>query len=405
MSQLPAEQAAHFMLQVKRSVQRDIIGQDAVIEGLIAALFTGGHVLLESNPGLGKTSLAVSFAKSLKMNDGAGYGRIQFTPDLLPSDITGTFMPNMSGSGDPFTFQPGPIFRQMLLADEINRATPKTQAAMLEAMAERKVTVLGETRSLVENRVLSQNMQQARFETPFMVIGTQNPIDQEGTYDLPEAQLDRFQLKLLMAPSDSSALVEIVERVSGGLSAGGGDAPAPLDIDAYSADQCGWLIDQTKTLLCETKMPRKIIEHAVNLVQATHGAAKAAELVDIPARSAEQIVQFVERYCEWPLGPRAAIALIQASKAKAFLLSAENASTQMQAMAARALLEMTPGALRHRVKFKYSWQRMAMEDFPALRSLRDMEKVRDALLLHLFALCAPQAANYNEFFKPHLLDQ
>ena len=159
----------------------------------------------------------------------------------------------------------------------------------------------------------------------------------------------------------------------------------PLDIDAYSADQCGWLIDQTKTLLCETKMPRKIIEHAVNLVQATHGAAKAAELVDIPARCAEQIVQFVERYCEWPLGPRAAIALIQASKAKAFLLSAENASTQMQAMAARALLEMTPGALRHRVKFKYSWQRMAMEDFPALRSLRDMEKVRDALLLHLLA--------------------
>ncbi|WP_319567693.1 AAA family ATPase [Cohaesibacter marisflavi] len=405
MNQLPAEQAAHFMLQVKRSVQRDIIGQDAVIDGMIAALFTGGHVLLESNPGLGKTSLAVSFAKSLKMKDGAGYGRIQFTPDLLPSDITGTFMPNMSGSGEAFVFQPGPIFRQILLADEINRATPKTQAAMLEAMAERNVTVLGETRSLVESRILSQNMQQARFETPFMVIGTQNPIDQEGTYDLPEAQLDRFQLKLLMAPSDSAALVEIVERVSGGHTGIEDEVRTPLDIDAYSADQCGWLIDQTRALLSETKMPRKMVEHAVNLVQATHGAAKAAELVDIPARYGEQIVQFVERYCEWPLGPRAAIALIQASKAKAFLLSAESATTQMQAMAARALLEMAPGALRHRVKFKYSWQRMAMEDFPALRSMRDMEKVRDALLLHLLALTAPQAASYSEFFKPYQLDQ
>ncbi|WP_319412560.1 AAA family ATPase [uncultured Cohaesibacter sp.] len=404
MSQLPPEQAAHFMLQVKRSVQRDIIGQDGVVDGMIAALFTDGHVLLESNPGLGKTSLAVSFARSLKMDDGAGYGRIQFTPDLLPSDITGTFMPNMSGVGDPFVFQPGPIFRQILLADEINRATPKTQAAMLEAMAERKVTVLGETRSLVESRLLSQNMQQARFDTPFMVIGTQNPIDQEGTYELPEAQLDRFQLKLLMASSDSDTLVQIVERVSGGMRQGK-QAREGLDIDAYSADQCGWMIDQTKALLQETEMPRKMIEHAVNLVQATHGAVKADDLVDIPARAREQIVRFVDRYCEWPLGPRAAIALIQASKAKAFLLSAENATTQMQAMAAKALHDMAPAALRHRLKFKYSWQRLAMEDFPSLSALRDMEKIRDGLLLHLLALTAPQAAGYRDYFKPCLLEK
>ena len=404
MSLLPPEQAAHFMLQVKRSVQRDIIGQDAVIDGLIAALFTGGHVLLESNPGLGKTSLAVSFARSLKMADQEGYGRIQFTPDLLPSDITGTFMPNMSGSGEPFVFQPGPIFRQILLADEINRATPKTQAAMLEAMAERKVTVLGETRSLVETRVLSQHMQQASFSTPFMVIGTQNPIDQEGTYDLPEAQLDRFQLKLLMEPSDTGSLVEIVERVSRGGDMGGGGR-AGLEIDAYSADQCGWMIDQTKALLCETDMPRKMIEHSVNLVQASHGAVKATDLVDIPSKTAQELVRFVERYCEWPLGPRAAIALIQATKAKAFLLSAENGTSQMHSMAARALLEMTPGVLRHRMKFKYGWQRQAIEDFPSLGDLRGIETMRDALLLHLLALGAPQAAGYHEFFKPYLLSK
>nr|WP_321455701.1 AAA family ATPase [uncultured Cohaesibacter sp.] len=402
MSQISAEQAAHFMLQVKRSVQRDIIGQEDVIDGLIAALFTGGHVLLESNPGLGKTSLAVSFAKSLKMNDGAGYGRIQFTPDLLPSDITGTFMPNMTGGGDAFVFQPGPIFRQILLADEINRATPKTQAAMLEAMAEKKVTVLGETRSLVETRIVTQNLQQASFDTPFMVIGTQNPIDQEGTYELPEAQLDRFQLKLLMKPSDSQTLVEVVERVSSGDRLGG-EPFQPLDIDGYSAEQCGWMIDQTKALLMETEMPRKMVEHAVNLVQATHGSNKAHDLIDIDERMAGRIVQFVERYCEWPLGPRAAIALIQASKAKAFLLSSQNGSFQVQAMAAKALLEMACGVLRHRLKLKYSWYRLAMEDFPSLQKMSDLEQVRDALLLNLLAMSAPQVAGYGEFFSPYML--
>nr|WP_319391846.1 AAA family ATPase [uncultured Cohaesibacter sp.] len=404
MSQITPEQAAHFLLQVKQSVQRDIVGQDAVIDGLIAALFTGGHVLLESNPGLGKTSLAVSFANSLKMGNGAGYGRIQFTPDLLPSDITGTFMPDMSGSGGAFVFQPGPIFRQLLLADEINRATPKTQAAMLEAMAEKKVTVLGETRSLVVRKVLSQGMQQAGYETPFMVIGTQNPIDQEGTYELPEAQLDRFQLKLLMKPSDSGTLIEIVERVSGA-SRLRRDERLALDIDQYSAEQCGWLIDQTKALLAETEMPRKMVEHAVNLVQATHGAAKADDLIDVAPRTGAEIIRFVERYCEWPLGPRAAIALIQASKAKAFLLSAESATGDMQAMAARAFVEMAPGALRHRMKLKFGWQRQAIDEFPSLKAHRDMEEVRTRLLLHLLALSAPDAAGYSEFFKPYLLSQ
>ncbi|WP_316862918.1 AAA family ATPase [uncultured Cohaesibacter sp.] len=402
MRQISPQQAGHFLFQVKRSVQRDIIGQEEVIDGLIAALFTGGHVLLESNPGLGKTSLAVSFANSLKMIDGSGYGRIQFTPDLLPSDITGTFMPDLEGGGKAFVFQPGPIFRQILLADEINRATPKTQAAMLEAMAERKVTVLGETRSLVVERDFSQNQQRARYQTPFMVIGTQNPIDQEGTYDLPEAQLDRFQLKLLMKPTNSDVLVEIVERAaSGGMAASGGREP--LDIDLYSQEQCGWLVDQVKQLLFEMTIPKRVLQHGTNLVQATQGRAYSDQLIDLSDRRKEALGQLVERYFEWPLGPRAAISLIMATKAKAFLLSAENPQSEMQAMVAAALVAMAPSALRHRLKFKYNWERLVQQDFPQLKAIEETEQMRNALLLHLLALSAPEIPGYSDYFKPHLL--
>ncbi|MCB0128566.1 MAG: AAA family ATPase, partial [Caldilineaceae bacterium] len=160
-------------------VQEDMKDLDEVVRLCFVALYTNGHVLLEGNPGLGKTALVRALGDTL----GFAKGRIQFTPDLMPADITGTYIPIPRDGLMTLEFRPGPINTSLLLADEINRATPKTQSAMLEAMAEKQVTVLGESRKL---------------PVPFMVLATQNPIDHEGTYTLPEAQSDRFMFKLLM---------------------------------------------------------------------------------------------------------------------------------------------------------------------------------------------------------------
>jgi MoxR-like ATPase len=173
---------------------------DDVLRHCLVALCTDGHVLLEGNPGLGKTSLVKKLAGQL----GLPWRRIQFTPDLMPADITGTQMPKFGADGNlsnvSFAFSPGPIFTSLLLADEINRASPKTQSAMLEAMAERQVTVLGETH---------------KIESPFMVLATQNPIDYEGTYELPKAQTDRFMMKLFMPSPSETALINIMQKDAG----------------------------------------------------------------------------------------------------------------------------------------------------------------------------------------------
>ena len=158
---------------------RVIVGQDEVVEQALTCLFAGGHALLEGVPGLGKTLLVRSIADAVDVR----FSRIQFTPDLMPADVTGTTIVEEDKDGRRFVFREGPIFAQVLLADEINRATPKTQSALLEAMQEASVTAGGETRTL---------------EPPFLVLATQNPIEQEGTYPLPEAQLDRFLLKILV---------------------------------------------------------------------------------------------------------------------------------------------------------------------------------------------------------------
>ncbi|MCH2139425.1 MAG: AAA family ATPase [Phycisphaerales bacterium] len=172
-----------------------IVGHADVVEGVLTGLFAGGHVLLEGVPGLGKTLLVRSLAQSLSLD----FSRIQFTPDLMPADVTGTTVVEEDADGRRFVFRPGPVFAQIVLADEINRATPKTQSSMLEAMQERAVTVGGETRQL---------------GPPFLVMATQNPIEQEGTYPLPEAQLDRFFFKLIVQGSSREELCEILDRTT-----------------------------------------------------------------------------------------------------------------------------------------------------------------------------------------------
>src|SRR5947199_7976871 len=183
---------------LRAEIGKVIVGHDAIVEGTLIALLAGGHVLLEGVPGLGKTLLVRTLSEVLDLS----FNRIQFTPDLMPADILGTnIVMEAPGGRREFEFQKGPIFAHLILADEINRATPKTQSALLEAMQEHSVTAGGEIRRLAE---------------PFFVMATQNPIDQEGTYPLPEAQLDRFFLKLLVGYPTGDELTEVLTRTTEG---------------------------------------------------------------------------------------------------------------------------------------------------------------------------------------------
>ena len=185
-------------LKTKQQIQKVIVGHEEIIDGVLTCLFANGHALLEGVPGLGKTLLIRSLAEALQLS----FSRIQFTPDLMPADVTGTTIVVESEGGREFQFRKGPIFAQIVLADEINRATPKTQSALLEAMQEHTVTVGDETYKLDE---------------PFFVMATQNPIEQEGTYPLPEAQLDRFFFKLQVGYSNREQLSEIINRTTTGV--------------------------------------------------------------------------------------------------------------------------------------------------------------------------------------------
>src|SRR6266404_1720868 len=186
---------------LREEIGKVIVGHDAIVEGTLIAVLAGGHVLLEGVPGLGKTLLVRTLSEVLDLS----FNRIQFTPDLMPADILGTNMVmETTGGRREFQFQRGPIFAHLILADEINRATPKTQSALLEAMQEHSVTAAGELRRLNE---------------PFFVMATQNPIDQEGTYPLPEAQLDRFFFKILVGYPSAGELTEVITRTTEGLRA------------------------------------------------------------------------------------------------------------------------------------------------------------------------------------------
>jgi MoxR-like ATPase len=225
--------------KVRGEIAKAVVGHREVVDGVLVGLFAGGHVLLEGVPGLGKTLLIRSLSEALRLN----FSRIQFTPDLMPADVTGTTIVVETERGREFQFRRGPIFAQIVLADEINRATPKTQSALLEAMQERSVTVGGTTHQL---------------ERPFFVMATQNPIEQEGTYPLPEAQLDRFFFKLEVGYSSREELIEILDRTTTGKS--------PSIERVLDADR----IVEHQTLVRQVFVPPAVQDFAVRLVMATH---------------------------------------------------------------------------------------------------------------------------------------
>src|SRR5262245_62896420 len=246
--------ARRHTAQAIDAVAEELYGLETVIKLSLAALLSGGHVLLEGNPGLGKTELVKRLAKVMNLKA----GRIQFTPDLMPADITGTLMPTGNGG---LRFQSGPIFTSLLLADEINRATPKTESGMLEAMAEKKVTVLGEEHTL---------------PSPFVVLATQNPVDHEGTYNLPAAQADRFMFKVRMPVPDGATLKRILRKRAGAAApdpqSGGPESTGPsgaldLPADARSAEELVREIAQVIRAIA----PLPAVEaHVTNLYLATN---------------------------------------------------------------------------------------------------------------------------------------
>ena len=262
---------------MRREIARVIVGQDAVVEELMIALFAGGHVLLEGVPGLAKTLLISSVARVMDLS----FSRIQFTPDLMPSDITGSeVLEEDHGTGQRhFRFIHGPIFAHVILADEINRTPPKTQAALLQAMQEHQVTAGGQTHDL---------------GNPFFVLATQNPIEQEGTYPLPEAQLDRFMLNVKIGYPSYDEEVAIVESTTG---AGGGGISRILDGPEVLACQ---------DIIRRVPVAENVTSYAVRLVRATRTGT------DQESRAAAE-------FLAWGAGPRAAQYLVRGAKARALL--------------------------------------------------------------------------------------
>jgi MoxR-like ATPase len=291
--------------RLRAELGKVIVGHDEVVDGVLTSLFAGGHVLLEGVPGLGKTLLVRSLSQALSLD----FSRIQFTPDLMPADVTGTTVVEEDAEGRRFVFRAGPIFAQIVLADEINRATPKTQSAMLEAMQEHSVTVGGETRPL---------------GPPFLVMATQNPIEQEGTYPLPEAQLDRFFFKLLVGYSSLEELCEILERTT----AASQETIEPvLDTSAILGYQAA---------VRAITIPKAIRSGMASLVLATHPGREFA-----PPR--------VDRYVRLGASPRAGQALSLASKVSA--LRAGRSEINAEDLRAAVL-----PAMRHRLILNFEAQ-------------------------------------------------
>lgn len=290
-------------LKVENEVRKAIVGQDDIVEGVLVGMAANGHVLLEGMPGLGKTMLVRSLSSALSLS----FSRIQFTPDLMPADVVGTnVLAHNDGGARSFEFRRGPIFAQLILADEINRATPKTQSAMLEAMQERSVTVAGKRYQLDE---------------PFLVMATQNPIEQEGTYPLPEAQVDRFFMKLLVPYPTKAELAEIVNRTTG------------TKEQELTAVASGEDVLKMRQIVREVPVAQNVLDFALSLIVATHsGAPEASPLVN--------------RYVRFGSSPRGAQALISASKVFALLDGRYNVSKEDLKKAARP-------TLRHRLLLNF----------------------------------------------------
>ncbi len=293
-----AEFIANFR-RVREEISKVIVGNEPIVEGVLICLIANGHALLEGVPGLGKTLLVRTLSQALDLS----FSRVQFTPDLMPADITGTnILIEGVGGQKEFKFQPGPVFAHIVLADEINRATPKTQSAMLEAMQEHGVTVAGISHRLLE---------------PFIVLATQNPIEMEGTYPLPEAQLDRFLFKLLVKSPTFEDLCAIVDRTTG--------SPAEAILPVLD----GPSILKMRALAREVPMSPSVREFAIKLVLGTQPDSEFAP---------PEVKQFV-RYGS---SPRGAQAVVVAAKIRALLFGRYN-------VAVEDIEQVAAPALRHRM--------------------------------------------------------
>ena len=294
----PEENIARFREvhdSLRSEIGKVIVGQEAILDGTLNALFANGHVLLEGVPGLGKTLLVRTLSQVLDLS----FSRVQFTPDLMPADVLGTNMVHETDEGKRvFEFQHGPIFANLVLADEINRATPKTQSAMLEAMQERSVTAGGEIRNL---------------DTPFFVLATQNPIDQEGTYPLPEAQLDRFFYKLIVGYPTADELAEVVSRTTEGKSA---EVNKVVD---------GGALTELQQLVQQVPVASHVKDYAVRLVLATHPQTETA-------------LDITNQFLRFGSSPRGAQTLLLGAKVRALTEGRFNVSfDDIAAVAAPAL--------------------------------------------------------------------
>ncbi|WP_135557684.1 AAA family ATPase [Paenibacillus cymbidii] len=294
---------AGIVAGVREQIGQMIVGQQEAVEQMLWCLLAGGHALLEGIPGLGKTMLVRTAADTLDL----AFSRIQFTPDLMPSDITGTNVMQFGTRGETtYQFQPGPIFGNLILADEINRATPKTQSALLEAMQEATVTV-GQTTH--------------RLPQPFFVLATQNPIENEGTYPLPEAQLDRFLLKIRALYPTKDELKEIVRRTT-----------APRTIRAQTTAGARE-IAEIREAAKEVLLAEDVLDYAVRLLMATHPEEPGAP-------------EPVSRYVRYGAGPRGIQAIVAVSKVRALMQGRLHVSLS-------DIRETAAPALRHRLLLTY----------------------------------------------------
>ena len=317
--------------EIFAQVSRDVIGQKEVVEGTIIAMIAGGNVLLEGVPGVGKTRLVRTLGRVFDLP----FSRIQFTPDLMPADVTGTNIIVKDEEGNSkFEFQPGPIFSNIILADEINRATPKTQSALLEAMQEHTVTVMGVSRKMNE---------------PFFVLATQNPIEQDGTYPLPEAQMDRFMFKIIVKNPSLDELMDIVNMTQ--------KTMAEVADAACSGED---LLEMRRTAN-QSPVAEEVMRYTMTLCSATHPDSECAS-------------EAAKKYVRLGASPRAGQALISAAKVKALMSGRYNVSYN-------DINELAYPVLRHRLKltFEAVAERVSADDIIKMIVAEVSKKAKVAL--------------------------
>ncbi len=308
-------------VRIEDEVARVMVGQGDLIRDVLTCVIAGGHVLLEGVPGLGKTMLVRTLGDTLDLQ----FSRIQFTPDLMPADITGTNILVEDAEGRrQFAFQPGPVFSNLVLADEINRATPKTQSALLEAMQEKTCTVANVVRPLAD---------------PFFVLATQNPIEMEGTYPLPEAQLDRFFFKLIVRFPSAHELTEIVRRTTG----------EPREGASKAAD--GATVSRMGALARQVPIAAPVADHVVRIVMATHPEHETAGVA-------------VRRYVRYGASPRGAQSIVLAAKIRALLEGRLNVSYE-------DVRAVVGPALRHRIILNFDAEANGVSADDVLHQLID----------------------------------